>query len=374
MKTLLFSARDAAAAFYAAPLIHKAISTREISVRVVAQDPALSILTELGIDAIPVLARLAVHGGSCIEILDEAARIIMELKPDAIIAGLSSRGQGGVDEALLHVYEGPTALIQDFWGEWNDFFGTLPDLFLVIDDAAKSLTQMRYGCKALTVGSIRHGYYIGLDPCAVRQQSRDRLGIVNGHVAGWFGQTLHHLRGYTELISLWADAMLSTRMSCTDTNPWSYVYKPHPRETEEQKRDTLQLLTAKLGEVWILDKWSVEEAVVVCDGVTAVMSNCLYDAAYLNYFSPEPLVSPVALLASKELYDNLSRSIDFSCLPYQACGISEVVTDPCKAMEQIQRAHELPRRTELWAAAKSQLADPRSAADIALGAILELVR
>jgi len=364
-KTIIFSARDAAAALYAAPVVEKAAQDDRFRVVVVAQDPALNILARRGIKSIAVEIPPADDplGPQAAALLKEAERILDNERPDVVIAGLSSPGQGGIDEALLRMRSCKGLLLQDFWGEWNGFFGRKPDVFLVLDEAAAELTETRHNAPCVIVGSTRHAEYAGLESARMRSSARNRIGVSGNMVIGWFGQALHGQPGYAQSITAWSRAVRDFPVAA------EVVYKPHPRESEEQRRLTLELMQESVPGVHFLEAWPIEDALVLCDCVCAVMSNCLYDAAYLNFFSNEPLITPVAMLHSEVLHADLSGKIPFESLPYVALGLAKVALPGADVSAQLFAALGLSGKRECWEASKRHLADP----ELATSRILDVV-
>ncbi|PCI02481.1 MAG: hypothetical protein COB78_13270 [Hyphomicrobiales bacterium] len=365
-KTILFSARDAAAALYAAPIIETALDDVRFRVVVVAQEPALNIMTRRGIKCITITTSPVddLHGAETQALLQEAECILKNERPDSIVAGLSSPGQGGIDEALMRMRSCKGFLLQDFWGEWNCFFDRKPDVFLVLDRAAAKLTMARHGVGSIVVGSPRHAEYAGLDIASMRQNARLRLGLLGGPVIGWFGQALHHLPGYAQTITAWSSAIRDLPVGV------EVVYKPHPRESEEERQATLEIIRASVPKVHFLEGWPVEDALVVCDSVCAIMSNCLYDAAYLNFYSNEPVITPVAILQSALLYTHLVDQVSFEVLPYGALGLANVALPENDLSAQLLAALGPSDMRDCWQAAKKHLASPDQAIDNVLNAIM----
>lgn len=354
---MIFSARDAAAALYAAPVIDEASRSDRFRAVVVAQEPAYSILVRRGIQPIPVDLPPAEESGSpaASALLARADMIMQREKPDVVIAGLSSPGQGGIDEALLRMRPCVGFLLQDFWGEWNGFFGRKPDLCLVLDEAAAALTRAAHGIDSVVVGSTRHAEYAGLDISKVRKSARNRIGATDRPVIGWFGQALHHLPGYTQSITRWSRSVHDF------PDAPDVIYKPHPRESQEQRQLTLELMRSYLPRVHFLEQWPIENALLLCDCVSAIMSNCLYDAAYLNFHSNTPLVTPVSMLHSAELHANLSSKIAFEVLPYIALGLAKVALPGDDLSAQLLAAMTNESKRDCWQAARANLTDPRCA-------------
>jgi hypothetical protein len=363
---ILLSARDAAAAHHIAQMI--GLATRPgWQVVVVAQAPALQILRRLGHDCIPVLLPPVTVAGDAEALLGVARDVLAAEKPDIIVAGLSSPGDGGIDEALLAVRNVPALLMQDFWGEQNSYFGRGADAFLALDAFAQRINLAKHGKPSFIVGSPRHARLADLDLVTERRQIRRQLETAEGQtVCGWFGQSLHHLSGYRKSLAGWIDAVAAM-------GDCQVLYKPHPREDEAAREETSALFAAAGLQHHTLSGWSIERALLACDVATSILSNCLYDAAYLNHFSAEPLIAPIAWLAEQDVRDVFDAVVPVDQLPYASAGLALIAQDQTDAADVIPLAGKSGTRDRLWQAARANLADPRQATDRVAAAILATI-
>lgn len=365
----MFSARDAAAALYIAPLVELAARDPRYSIVVMAQEPAFNMLHRRGINAICVDAPIVntQSGREAETLLAEAETYISREQPDVIVVGLSSPGQGGIDEAFLKMANCPTFLLQDFWGESNPFFNAYPDVFLVLDSAAAELTQQKYAAECVIIGSSRHADYRTMELNVIRNRARAKLGIAAGPVIGWFGQSLHHLSGYEEVIENWVETVETLNAKPT------VLYKPHPRENNLQRKRTMEVMSSVSDNVRFLEGWPVEDSLLACDCVCSIMSNCLYDGAYLNFYSETPLLSPVSVLTSESLMSNLHSKIAFDALPYTRLGLATTVLSKDTLADNLEFALSNEGIERAWFNAKRNLVSPDTAAADALAFIREFV-
>lgn len=365
---LLASARDPAAAFHMATICKQAHRDSRFEVTLVAQQPAVELLRRSGLQAVPLPGHLARHGGP-----DEAAllalaeQVLANFQPDVILCGLSSPGEAGIDEALLARRSVPAALLQDFWGEQNKFFGGPPDLALVLDETARQLTLDRHGTAALVTGSAKHAHYAFFDAMAARQALREAHQIApKATVWGWFGQPLQAFGGYHHTLSAWTRALASLQGEAT------VLYRPHPRETALQKAWTQQHLAAAGTRVVMAETCDTEAALVACDTMCTVLSNCAYDAAYLNFFSAAPLVVPVLLLFDTELRDFYQRTVDIRRLPYVDQQLTLTAWSESGLAEVLRNSIEPSTQRAVWGAARTVLPDPTQAVSRVLEAVWAL--
>lgn len=363
---VLVSARDPAAALHLAEICRAALSDARFDLCVVAQQPAYAILRGRGLQvrAISAAAASSKDDPAGSTLLAEAKLILEQFRPDVVLCGLSSPGEGGIDEALLAVSRVPTFLMQDFWGEQNTFFGRGADTLLVLDQAAAKLSNFRHCAKTIVTGSPRHGAYKDFDSLQSRVRCRSSLDIpLERKVIGLFGQPLCHQAGYLRTLSKWADAVRA--LPCHPV----VVYRPHPRELNTGITWTVDELRRLGLSPIILASESTEEALSICDAACAVFSNCAYDAAYLNYFCDSPLVTPMMLLFDHEMAAFYSSIADFKQLPYFSEGLALPVLHADELDQAMIEAVEQPCRERAWLSAKAFLSDPSNSAGLVLSAL-----
>ncbi|HTO28589.1 MAG TPA: hypothetical protein VL017_08365, partial [Devosia sp.] len=299
---------------------------------VIAQPPALQILQRHGHACLAVALPPVTTEDNAGAMLSVAREILAAEKPDIIVAGLSSPGDGGIDEALLAVRQVPALLMQDFWGEQNSYFGRGADAFLALDVLAQTINLAKHHKPSFIVGSPRHARLANLDLAAERRQIRQQLNTLHGQtVFGWFGQSLHHLSGYRRSLADWIDAV-SAMGDC------QILYKPHPREDETVRQETSAIFAAAGLPHQTLSGWSIERALLACDVATSILSNCLYDAAYLNHFSAEPLITPIAWLAEPDVREVFDAVVPVMELPYSSAGLALIVQDRSEVANVIPAA------------------------------------
>jgi hypothetical protein len=328
----------------------------------VAQGPALAILRAAGLAVRPVtLPRVREKtGGDAEALLAEARAVLDEIRPDVILCGLSTPFDGGLDEAILAQRQCPAYLMQDFWGEENRFFGAGPDGCFVLDDEAAALTRTRSGVPTLKVGSPRHAAYSAIDAWGMRRRQREILNVPeDGLVVGLFGQGLHANPGYRRTLEAWCGAVLKT-----SAIP---VYKPHPRESEDDVAYTIALLERHNLKARIpKPSASIEEVICACDVVCAAFSNCLYDAAFLNHYSDRPLVSPLALFFDPDIVSYFQSIVNLVNFPYLKFGLVEAVSKCENLTEALEVALQSDKKRFYWTNAKTNLRNPGKAVELIL--------
>lgn len=296
-----------------------------------------------------------------------AQEVLERYRPDVLLCGLSSPGEAGIDEALLACRTVPAALVQDFWGEENRLFGRGPDLALVLDATAQRMTLQRHGTSTCITGSARHAAYANFDAMDARHRWRQHHGLAEApSVWGWFGQPLQAREGYQRTLTAWASVVSGMQAD------GAVLYRPHPRESREQREWTQRRLAHAGLRAAIAEDCSTEEALATCDTACTVMSNCAYDAAYLNYFSDCPLLVPVLLLFDQELRDFYQQSIDIRSLPYVQQRLAATVWNLEDLPVALRRTRQPAFRHRTWQNACATLHDPTMAVSRTLDAVWQL--
>jgi hypothetical protein len=363
---LLISARDPAAAYHLTEVAKHALADPRFEVALVAQEPALSIMRTGGISPLPIPLEkaLTVESEEAAALLGAAERILATTRPDAVLCGLSTPFDGGIDEAILARANAPRFLYQDFWGERNAFFGRGPDTCLVLDRMAAEMTWNRHRLPAVVVGSARHAAYADLAPADRRASVRLRLGLAGDvPVYSLFGQALASLDGYRKTVEAWVEAVKNL------PGPRVAAYRSHPRENDEDRRRTLDVIRDAGLDVLSLDGESVEDALLAGDVVGSAFSNCAYDAAYLNFFSGQPLLVPVCLFFEPGVVDYFQRIVRLKEWPYLKSGLVLPVYRHEDLSQALTSAAGDEAKRRYWEAARQNLVSPDGASQRVLDAI-----
>lgn len=367
---LLMTARDAAASLHLIEIAKMAANRRDVTIEIATQMPATRYFRNAGIptheiDLPPSASRDCAEG---VALMREAGAILERTRPDAVLCGLSTPFDGGIDEAVTASFQGPRFVMQDFWGEANLLFGQKADLYFALDAEGVRLSAERHNIPAVAIGSPRHSAYRSMNIPSIRQAMRDRLAIEPKTVVmGFFGQALHSIAGYRRTLNAWADAVAS------QTDPCVIIYRPHPREQAEDVAWSYQRLVSSGVRCVLGDYGDVEHSLLACDVVCSAFSNCTYDVAYLNYFSDKPLISPVALFFDPDIIDYFHRMVRLAEFPYLKAGLVMAVRREADLAGTLARAATPKEKTLSWQQAR-KLADPAAAPIRVLDAILKYSR
>lgn len=367
---LLVTARDVAAALHLVQIAIASRGDKRYQVLIAAQQPAARYFLDAGFD-VRVLPPLAARSADSVEarqLRSTARGLIAEYRPDAILAGLSTPFDAGVDEAMFAEADVPTILFQDFWGEQNLLLGKAADLVLAVDDEAATLNFKRFGIHSRVVGSARHAAYADLDIPGIRQRVRASLGIAQDeNVIGFFGQALHRLPGYARTVQAFVDALASIPSS------FKLIVRPHPREDQAQREQT-QALFLRSGITPIVDlDGPVENALIACNVVCSLFSTCTYDAAYLNRFSAKPVAVPISMLFDPEVETYCRQHVNFETFPYHRSGVVLSIHDVSNLAPLIRQSLEYENCENVWRNAQAHLPDPAAAPRLALDAVAEFL-
>lgn len=359
------TARDVAAALHLVEIYRAARSGGEVEIEVFTQMPATEYFRRAGCEGGSLdigIARTRQDPQADV-LLEAARRMIDRVRPDAVLCGLSTPRDGGIDEAVLATFDGPSFVFQDFWGEANGFFGKKADVYLALDAEGVRLTQQRHDIEAIEVGSPRHSAYVNLNVFEMRERMRKKMPFAEKSVVyGYFGQALHFLNGYRRTVDAWVDAV---RRQPADA---IVMYRPHPREQREDVSWTIDRFTAAGLRVVVLDKDPVEYALLSCDVVCSAFSNCTYDAAYLSRFSSAPLFTPISLFFDEEVILYFKDMLKLEEFPYIKGGLVLPVHDVASLSDILARASTASEKQSYWSAAQ-KLKHPSRAPGLVLDAI-----
>lgn len=363
---LLITARDVAASLHLIEIARAAARRADFTIEIATQKPATSYFRKAGIRCteIDLPPTRSVDSAEATALLGAAKALIERTNPHSVLCGLTTPFDAGIDEAVTAVFEGPRFVMQDFWGEANLLFGRKADLYFALDGEGVRLSHERHQISAVAVGSPRHAAYATMDAQKIRQTVRYRLGIAPDEtVMGFFGQALHGIEGYRRSLEAWADAAASLPLPCV------IIYRPHPRESPEDINWSLKRLSEFGRRCVVADYEDVEHSLLACDVVCSAFSNCTYDVAYLNYFSPVPLATPVALFFDAGIVEYFHRMVRLAEFPYLKAGLVLPVKDVKDLAGALASAATSQTKMRMWTSAR-ELADPAASPDRVLDAIL----
>ncbi len=349
MKAIL-TARSVCAALGILELWKYVAGLDRITVTVLSQEPASSIFNAHHVPHHQVEAPVILSSGDSSDaeiLLDAVASLLVRFQPDVILVGLSTPGEGGVDEAALYHAKCPTFMLQDFWGDTNLFFGRHPDCYLVQDEYATKRTKERHSWSSEVVGSPRHACYAEMNFTAIHREMRIRLGCPPDDVLhGFFCQPLDHVDGYIDSIAHWAEAVRAT-------GERKVLYRPHPSSVQEQRERILSLLADFDLVVYLDDQLKVEQIIAACTSVTSTLSNSMLDAVYVNRFSPRLMALPIYMASHPNLIEAMSVFYDFDRLPAVEQGFALCAKNSEQAAMALAQAADRVKRDRFWHSTQS---------------------
>jgi hypothetical protein len=355
---LLVSARDPGAAFHLCEVVRYARDVGGIEVTLVAATPALIIFERAGFDVRHSIANSTADpmGGAGRALIAEAERLLIDLKPDALLVGLSGP-DCGIDEALIACANGiPTYALQDFWGDVNPGFGKTPGTYFVLDEEAAALTRARVNAKIIVTGSARHNATVRLDHAQLRSRTRALWGVPEAEpVLAYFGQPLWHLTGYGTTLAKTAAAFSRIRPGA------NIRYRPHPKEGAPERARALDFLAASGVAVAADTSSSAEGSLCASDLCCTCFSSCGLDHVYLNRSASAPLGGMLFLLFEPDVqryYLEFSRLDD---LPLSRMGLTRTVRQHEALDDAVREALNDQWRTHVWQRARATVGEPSDA-------------
>ena len=366
---LLLSARDPGAAESIAPVARLALASPALHTVLAAQSPALEMFQALGLPvrAIDCEPLPDLDDPARADLLAEADQLLAEVRPDAVITGLSGPGIG-IDEALssrarhLWLYS-----VQDCEGlVVPGFDGPAPGYFVANDWAAR-VTRRHPGVAPIVVGSLKHGHYADLAPEQLRKQGRTLLPPASP-VIGFFGQVAWRWPGYERSLRRFAQAVPRAAPGAL------VVYRPHPKESLAERQKTVRLFAeAFAGTACALvtdGNRAVEVSLSVPDLTVSCFSVCGIDQLYLSRQSRAPLGGVLFLLFEPDLaqafHDDCGRP-----LPWQVEeGLAAVARDARTLEDRLAEALADARSGRSWQRIQQQMAPIRGGADRVLARVL----
>lgn len=317
---LLFTARDAGAALQNSALIESFRRCHfEFEALILTQLPATQIFEASGekfididesADGVPELINL----------------LITEFDPHFAMLGLSGAGLG-VDEFARKScleQEIPCGVIQDYWGYLGQFAGaSLPDIFFVFDDYAKSLTlrnaEVEVDC--IVTGSPKHELFCH------RMSEWSRSIIAEG------GQkkTISFIAQPLSLPGVHANftALLDNFRTCADGA--KLLVKPHPSNPADASVLAGDLARSGLQSCKIVTSTSIETLMLQSDLVTTCFSTCGYDHNHIQLHSADFIGHLVYL----NLGDDIMATIRAAGCPDGIPPVARDLAHVCRSKGQL---------------------------------------
>lgn len=364
---LLASANDPGAAFQLVEVLKHAQEIGRMEICVVAGDATRSIFEKAGFRVKQAYAPRVEHQTSkgILESVGEANAIIAEFLPDAILVGLSGPDRG-IDEGLVACAgDRPTYAVQDFWGDVNPGFGSLPATYFVLDEFAAGITRQRApGSRVIITGSARHAALQGLDPLMLRKQYRDSLAVPDTKpCAVFFGQPLWMLPGYERTLTRLAEAL------ARDDKNMVLCYRPHPKETTSDCTRALNCLRRPELNARLDGSARVEASLCGADLMLSCYSSCALDLSYISRLSMFPLGVMVFTMLEEDVRQFYCATTSLQSMPLVGQGLASIVEAQGDTEEILRDAWSEQGRIQKWQAALKNVADPAGAVEFIVNTI-----
>ena len=320
--TVLFSARDPGAARAILPIIAEAKARAAFEIAIVAQGPAIGILAEADQPIISIHDAPVSHpeAPERAEIIQAARRVLLEARPELVITGLSGPGLG-IDEALwVAARDCPVWCVQDLDGLVLPGFGITPELYLVSSPEAAALTQTRTTSDVVAVGSLKHSSYARLDPSHDRSRAQAELNLGGRRLVVYFGQPAWHLQGYSRTVRDLGRTLAKIAA------PLVVHYRPHPKETDSERRLTMDFLSGPTWQTRLDRLPTAETALAAADLACVAYSSCGIDHAFLLRQAKMPLGCAVFLMHQADIAETFLRECGQTYPWHAERGIAQLVT------------------------------------------------
>lgn len=343
VNVVLLTARSACAAWGMLEIWRYASLDANLSITVAAQEPALTILKnhDVPVLAVNLLPAEKPSDPSSEKILAHTQKLLSRISPNVALVGLSTPGEGGIDEAVLALAECPTFMLQDFWGDSNLFFAKHPDCYLVADQEAALATKRRHNKQAIILGSPRHAKYAQLDFDLLRERTLIQLGLgVEAIVLGLFCQPIF-FQGYLDTIQAWAEAVRSVKHD-------KIIYRPHPASSSTQVVQVQKILSENNLDFVTIAGGAVEPVIAVCTSLSTVMSNSNVDAVYVNHFASCPMVSPIYLLFNDDVVVFMRGFHNVDSIPTVTQDLALLVREESHLLSVLKQSIDQAVRHKLW--------------------------
>lgn len=359
---LLITARDPATAVSFQILIPKLNADTRFEIKVLAQEPAATILKDLDCVEPFKAHKNFIHN------LIQIEKIVKEFTPNAVLTGISGP-DAGVDEATLKVAEElgiESYALQSFWGDINQLSGAVPRHAFVLDDEATKLTNQRYKqVRCIPIGSIKHADFKDYDVLNLRQQKRQNLAE-DEVVIGFYGQPILDIKGYFETI----EAMV--RQLQNWPKKFKLIYRPHPKESDELFNKTKQLFTNAFANNVIVDnETDIVASLVKADLVVSVFSTCGFDNLYLNEISSTPFNSSIYLWFDSCMIQWWKDYSGLEIMPLISEGLLLSVDKESEMLNVFDQGLKPEVQHQLWLQAKAHLPDASLAVQTVVNTLLE---
>lgn len=363
---VLVSARDPSAAHALVPVLRQLASLSNVSLYTVAQSPAYEIFRKEALNVVHAQSSPVDYSDEvgAVELLTEARQILGRVKPDVLLAGLSSPGIG-IDEALLaSAGDIPSYSIQD------------PPGYIVPGFDSRARTQFISGieflekaetARCIDIGPPQVERYRTFQPEHLAQQWRRAMGC-RGKTAVLFGQPLNNESGYHNSLR----SAVSVLGDLVDPMIDHVVYRAHPKERKEDRANTLAALNDATGTMVLEDPLvlPVEGPLCGCDLAISCYSTISTDLVYLNRVAKDPLGGAVHLLFDSDMV-RLCAVGGLKKGPWSVQhGFAQGVHDASQLPFAFRTAASLNERRACWERARALVVPDRDPSSVIVDTIL----
>ena len=366
---LLASANDPGAAHQLIDVLKLARETGRMELRVVAGATTLPIFERAGFivkQAYAPRVNFQSTKGE-IECIGEARALIAEFMPDAILVGLSGPDRG-IDESLVACAgHRPTYAVQDFWGDVNPGFESLPGTYFVLDECAAEITRKRAtSSRVIVVGSGRHSAMREIDAVTLRKQYRETLEVpASTQCAVFFGQPLWMLPGYASTLTRLSEGLTAVAKNVL------LSYRPHPKESPIDAANALHCLRRQGLDVKLDRNTRVEASLCGADLMMTCYSSCGLSLSHISKYSKFPLGVMVFSMFEEDVRLFYRATTRLQNIPLVEQGMGLIIEEQSDTEKILREACSEYIREQKWLAAVRGVRDSAGAAERMLRTIID---
>ena len=336
---LLVTARDPASANDLTHILPYLTNHEQLIVKVIAQEPAHSILLSRKTDSDTFAIDLieSIENTSHEHIENYLREVFLTFQPDCLLTGISGPDYG-IDEISLSIcsrYSGAKSFsIQSYWGDLNKSCGVLADTIFVLDEFASKLTTQRYAnCKTVITGPLQSIRYDNIDIKAERAAFRSEFGVEDDSpIIALFGQPLFKYEWYRATLDLFIKAVSKS------TPHVRIIYKPHPKETDESIDWISEKLSVSVVECSVVSDIDTLSLLAGTDVTVSLFSTVGYDLQNLLSRSDVAFSVPMYLLFHEDCNKWFHEYCMLQKIPMTENGLSIIVECGEELESELQRA------------------------------------
>ena len=309
-KTILFSARDVAAA-HKTNILFNYFYKKNFFIKIVAMEPAFGILKSIikknkqkCLKKVKILKKK--------QLIQKSFNILKRIKPNFIITGLSGPG-AGIDESLVYCGKKiriPTFSYQDFYGDLNRSLKTDPDYFLVTDKNAAKYINDNTKSKSIVLGHLFNKIDYKKIISKYKKKDYQKSILI-------CGQPLSRLNAYYSTFKYLSNFLNSNE------SKYKLYFRLHPKEDETSIKRIKQIFSK--NKIVILRSPNPLSDLMNKTIIITCYSSLTMDFAKINSTAKKPLGVCVCMMFEKKIKEYYKKYTKLNFLPYAKMKIASEI-------------------------------------------------